>query len=74
MTTTTSSSNEKGRLLHLYRFILRRYLGVAILYFLLQLLFFPLQYVLTAANTLQKIARGGTNAEFTAFEIGRAHV
>lgn len=67
MITATSSSNGKSQALHLYRFILRRYLGAAILYFLLQLLFFPLQYVLTAADTLQMIAREGARAEITSF-------
>lgn len=67
MTTTTSSSNEKGRMLHLYRQILRRYLGVTVLYFLLQFLFFPMQYVLTAADALQTIAQKGPRAEITAF-------
>ncbi|MCI8624036.1 MAG: hypothetical protein HFG26_10300 [Provencibacterium sp.] len=67
MTTTTSSSNAGRRLGHLYRFILRRYLGVAVLYFLLQFLFFPLQYILTAADTMQQIAREGPRTEILSF-------
>lgn len=67
MTTTTSSFNEKGRLLHLYRQILRRYLGVTVLYFLLQFLFFPMQYILTAADALQILAQKAPQAQLLSF-------
>lgn len=50
--TTTTSSFKPGRFWDLFTSDLKRHFGLTIFYFILQFIFFPLQYILTAVNLL----------------------